>query len=152
MRISAKSDYAVRALVEMATSADGEPVSAEEIGTRQDIPRGFLQVILADLRRAGLVSAQRGSGGGWRLRQPDASIAVADVIRAVDGPLITVADARPEDVEYSGSARHLSQVWVATRRSVRDVLEHVTVADLASGDLPHAVATRAAEEDAWRAR
>ena len=90
MRVSAKSDYALRALIELATREGGEPVSAEELGKLQEIPHGFLQAILADLRRAGVVMSQRGQSGGWRMARDAESVSVADVIRAVDGPLVSV--------------------------------------------------------------
>ena len=105
MRVSAKSDYALRALIEMAGRADGKAVSAEELGKLQDIPHGFLQAILADLRRAGLVMSQRGQSGGWRMGRDAADITVADVIRAVDGPLVSVYGLRPEAVRYNDDRR-----------------------------------------------
>ena len=104
MRVSAKSDYALRALIELAGRVDGAPVSAEEIGRCQDIPHGFLQAILADLRRAGMVISQRGQSGGWRMARDPDSVTVADVIRAVDGPLVSVYGLRPESVSYNDSA------------------------------------------------
>ncbi len=104
MRVSAKSDYALRALIEMASRVDGRAVSAEELGKLQDIPHGFLQAILADLRRAGIVMSQRGQSGGWRMGRPPEGVTVADVIRAVDGPLVSVYGLRPESVSYNESA------------------------------------------------
>src|SRR3954471_12599706 len=101
MRVSAKADYALRALIELAGRVDGAPVSAEELGKRQEIPHGFLQAILADLRRAGVVMSQRGQSGGWRLARDAGSVTVADVIRAVDGPLVSVHGERPESVRYN---------------------------------------------------
>ena len=150
MRVSAKSDYALRALIEMASRGDGPAVSAEELGKQQEIPHGFLQAILADLRRAGVVVSQRGQSGGWRLAGKAEAISVADVIRAVDGPLVSVYGLRPEAVSYSGSAEVLQHVWIAARRSLRDVFERVTIADLASRDLPQAVTSRTGDEDAWQ--
>jgi len=152
MRVTAKSDYALRALIEIARQPERGPISAEEIGRVQDIPHGFLQAILADLRRAGIVSAQRGQFGGWRLSQEADSITVADVIRAVDGPLLSVSGVRPEAVEYNDAADVLQLVWIASRSSLRDVLEHVTVHQLATGELSKAVSTRAAHDDAWLPR
>src|SRR6187431_564380 len=111
MRVSAKSDYALRALIELATRKDGAPVSAEELGR--------LQAILADLRRAGVVISQRGQSGGWRMARDAAEVSVADVIRAVDGPLVSVYGLRPEAVSYSGSAEVLQHVWIAARSSLR---------------------------------
>ncbi|MDQ4086158.1 MAG: Rrf2 family transcriptional regulator [Actinomycetota bacterium] len=150
MRVTAKSDYALRALIEIASRTDEGPVSAEELGKRQDIPHGFLQSILADLRRAGVVVSQRGQAGGWRLAVSAADVTVADVIRAVDGPLVSVYGLRPEAVTYNDTAAVLQPVWIAARSSLRDVFEHVTIADLASGRLPSEVVTRTADEEAWR--
>ncbi|GAB3072510.1 RrF2 family transcriptional regulator [Nocardioides zeae] len=153
MRVSAKSDYALRALLEMAVEReDGRPVSAEELGRLQEIPHGFLQAILADLRRAGIVVSQRGQYGGWRLQRPADEISVADVIRAVDGPLVSVYGLRPESVTYNESAAVLQHVWIAARSSLRDVFENVTIAHLSSGDMPEVVTRRTADEDAWQTR
>ena len=150
MRVSAKSDYALRALIAMASRSDGRAVSAEELGRLQDIPHGFLQAILADLRRAGVVMAQRGQSGGWRLSKSAADVSVADVIRAVDGPLVSVYGLRPESVEYNEAAAVLQHVWIAGRHSLRDVFEQVSVQQLADGKLPKAVTTRTADDDAWQ--
>jgi Rrf2 family protein len=150
MRVSAKSDYALRALIELATRADGGPVSAEELGRVQEIPHNFLQAILADLRRAGIVMSQRGQSGGWRLGRPAEDVSVADVIRAVDGPLVSVYGMRPEAVAYNGSAEVLQLVWIAARSSLRDVFEKVSIRALADGKLPRAVTARTASEDAWQ--
>lgn len=149
MRVSAKSDYALRALIEMAARTDGPAISAEELGKLQDIPRNFLQAILADLRRAGVVLSQRGQSGGWRLARPAAEVSVADVIRAVDGPLVSVYGLRPEAVEYNEKAEPLQQVWIAARRSLRDVFEHVSIQELADQRLPDVVSDRTVDEDAW---
>ena len=127
MRVSAKSDYALRALIELATRDGGSPVSAEELGRLQEIPHGFLQAILADLRRAGIVISQRGQSGGWRMARDAAEVSVADVIRAVDGPLVSVYGLRPEAVAYTGSADVLQHVWIAARSSLRDVFEQVSI-------------------------
>jgi Rrf2 family protein len=150
MRVSAKSDYALRALIEMASRVDGRPVSAEELGRLQEIPHGFLQAILADLRRAGIVMSQRGQSGGWRMGRAAGDISVADVIRAVDGPLVSVYGLRPEAVSYNQTAEVLQHVWIAARHSLRDVFEHVSIQQLADGKLPKAVTTRTADEDAWQ--
>ncbi|GAA1908138.1 hypothetical protein GCM10009737_06360 [Nocardioides lentus] len=150
MRVSAKADYALRALIEMTRSDDGRPVSAEELGRRQEIPHGFLQAILADLRRAGVVMSQRGQSGGWRLARTPDTVSVADVIRAVDGPLVSVYGLRPEAVTYNESAEVLQHVWIAARRSLRDVFEQVSIDQLAAGRLPKAVTARTADEDAWQ--
>jgi Rrf2 family protein len=150
MRVSAKSDYALRALIELAGRRGGDPVSAEELGRLQEIPHGFLQAILADLRRSGLVRSQRGQSGGWRLARDPDSISVADVIRAVDGPLVSVYGLRPESVAYNDSAEVLQHVWIAARSSLRDVFEHVSIRALADGRLPSAVTSRTQSEDAWQ--
>ena len=159
MRVSAKADYALRALIEMGARGAGDtgqggdagrPVSAEELGRLQGIPHNFLQAILADLRRSGIVLAQRGQSGGWRLAKPAATVTVADVIRAVDGPLVSVYGLRPEAVSYNESAEVLQHVWIAARSSLRDVFEHVTIRALADGKLPKAVSSRTASEDAWQ--
>ena len=150
MRVSAKSDYALRALIEMATRVDGRPVSAEELGRLQEIPHGFLQAILADLRRAGIVMSQRGQSGGWRMGRPATDVSVADVIRAVDGPLVSVYGLRPEAVSYNEAADVLQHVWIAARHSLRDVFEHVSIQQLSDGKLPKAVTQRTADEDAWQ--
>ena len=150
MRVSAKSDYALRALIEMAGRSDRKAVSAEELGRIQDIPHGFLQAILADLRRAGIVMSQRGQSGGWRMARAAEGVYVADVIRAVDGPLVSVYGLRPEAVEYNESAEVLQHVWIAARRSLRDVFEQVSIRQLADRDLPAQVTERTADEDAWQ--
>jgi Rrf2 family protein len=151
MRVSAKSDYALRALIEMAGRADGRAVSAEELGRLQDIPHGFLQAILADLRRAGVVMSQRGQSGGWRMGRSASQVSVADVIRAVDGPLVSVYGLRPEAVSYNDSADVLQHVWIAARSSLREVFEEVSIQQLADAELPAAVTKRTADEDAWKA-
>ncbi|HET8962003.1 Rrf2 family transcriptional regulator [Nocardioides sp.] len=150
MRVSAKSDYALRALIEMASRDDAAAVSAEELGRRQDIPHGFLQAILADLRRAGIVISQRGQSGGWRMARAPGDVSVADVIRAVDGPLVSVYGLRPEAVTYNDTADVLQHVWIAARRSLRDVFEQVSIQQLAEHRLPKAVTSRTADEDAWQ--
>jgi Rrf2 family protein len=150
MRVTAKSDYALRALIEIARRSDGVPVSAEEIGRLQDIPHGFLQAILADLRRAGILVAQRGQSGGWRMNRDPDDVTVADVIRAVDGPLVSIYGLRPEAVEYNESAAVLQHVWIASRHALRDVLEKVTVRQLAEGKLPRSVSSRTSDQDAWQ--
>jgi Rrf2 family protein len=151
MRVSAKSDYALRALIEMASQADVDAaISAEELGKRQDIPHGFLQAILADLRRAGIVISQRGQSGGWRMGRAAGQVSVADVIRAVDGPLVSVYGLRPEAVTYNDTADVLQHVWIAARRSLRDVFEQVSIQQLAEHKLPRAVTSRTADEDAWQ--
>ncbi len=150
MRVSAKTDYALRALLEMSSRTDAKPVSAEELGRLQAIPHGFLQAILADLRKAGVVIAQRGQSGGWRMNRDPQDVSVADVIRAVDGPLVSVYGLRPEAVAYNETAGVLQHVWIAARHSLRDVFEHVSIQQLADGKLPKAVTSRTADEDAWQ--
>jgi Rrf2 family protein len=150
MRVSAKADYALRALIEIAQRSDGRPISAEELGRLQEIPHGFLQAILADLRRAGIVVSQRGQSGGWRLAARAADVSVADVIRAVDGPLVSVYGLRPEAVSYNGSAEILQRVWIAARSSLREVFENVTLESLAAKSLPEAVEELTLDEDAWQ--
>jgi Rrf2 family protein len=151
VRISAKADYALRAAAELAT-ADGGPVKGEQLATRQDIPPKFLENILGDLRHAGLVRSQRGADGGYWLQRPAAEITLAEIVRAVEGPLATVRGQRPEDVVYTGAAEQLQRVWIAVRHNLRDVLEEVTVADLAAGRLPDGVARLADDPDAWVTR
>lgn len=148
MRVSARADYAVRAVAELATHHDGH-TSAEQIAQAQDIPQKFLQTILCDLRRAGIVVSRRGVDGGYRLGQAATEISVADVIRAVDGPLATVRGERPQDLNYPGAAETMRPLWVAMRASVRAVLENVTFADLASGKLPAKVRRIAENDEAW---
>ena len=150
MRVSAKSDYALRALIEMATRENERAVSAEELGKQQEIPHGFLQAILADLRRAGIVISQRGQSGGWRMARPASDVTVADVIRAVDGPLVSVYGLRPEAVTYNETADVLQHVWIAARRSLRDVFESVSIQQLSEHKLPRSVTSRTADEDAWQ--
>lgn len=150
MRVSAKSDYALRALIEMSSREDGKAVSAEELGRLQEIPHGFLQAILADLRKAGVVISQRGQSGGWRMAKSPADVSVADVIRAVDGPLVSVYGLRPEAVTYNDRAEVLQHVWIAARDSLREVFEKVSIEQLATQRLPEEVTSRTADEDAWQ--
>ncbi len=150
MRVSAKSDYALRALIAIASRTDGRAVTAEELGRLQEIPHGFLQAILADLRRAGVVTSQRGQSGGWRMAKAPDTVTVADVIRAIDGPLVSVYGLRPEAVSYLEPAEVLQHVWIAARRALRDVFEEVSIQQLADGKLPKAVTSRTADEDAWQ--
>lgn len=148
MRVSAKADYAIRATVELAAAGDG-PVKGDRLAQAQAIPPNFLENILVDLRNAGLVASKRGAEGGYWLARPAEEITLADVIRAVDGPLANVRGVRSELVAYRGSAESLREVWVAVRASLRGVLEGVTVADVARGELPPSVAALAADPDAW---
>ena len=152
MRISAKADYAVRAALTLAASSDPGPVKGERIAEAQGIPLKFLENILIDLRQAGLVASQRGPDGGYRLDGDPASITVADVIRAVDGPLASVRGGRPEQAAYEGPAEGLQTVWIALRAGIRGVLEHVTLAEVVAGRIPPHVAELAREPDAWTRR
>jgi Rrf2 family protein len=152
MRISAKADYAVRAVAELA-AADGEkPVKAERIATAQGIPLNFLENILGELRHAGVVRSHRGAEGGFRLAKPADQLTVADVIRAVEGPLASVRGGPPEDATYEGAASSLPRVWIAVRANLRRVLEQVTIADIASSELPDAVEQVIEDPGAWVTR
>ena len=134
MRVSAKADYALRAMVELAAAPPG-PLKSERIAAAQEIPQKFLENILLDLRHAGLVTSQRGAEGGYGLARPAAEISLADVIRAVEGPIATVRGVRPEDVSYVGRAVPLRQVWIDLRAAMRGVLEETSLEDLA--EAPH---------------
>ena len=151
MRISARADYAVRALTELAARS-GEPVTAESISRAQSVPLKFLLGILGELRRAGLVRSQRGPSGGYLLDRDADTITIADVMRTVDGPLASVQDAKPEDVSYPGPAARLQDVWIAVRASLRAVLEEVSIGDLLSGQLPPKIEELTRSEDAWERR
>jgi len=148
VRISAKADYAVRAALELAAATD-LPVKGERIAAAQGIPPKFLESIMVDLRQAGLVASQRGPEGGYRLDLPPERISIADVIRAVDGPLAVVHGDRPDAMSYHGVAAGLEEVWVALRANVREVLEEVSLADVVEGSLPPVVRELAAKPDAW---
>jgi Rrf2 family protein len=150
VRISAKADYAVRAALELA-AADG-PVKGERIAETQGIPLSFLENILIELRHAGIVRSQRGREGGYWLAKPAADVSVADVIRAVEGPLATVRGGPPEHVEYAAAAEHLIEVWIALRTNIRGVLETVTLADVVHGRLPAEVRALARKPDSWLTR
>jgi Rrf2 family protein len=151
VRISSKADYAVRATAELAVAAGQGPVPAERIAKAQGIPLGFLLKILSELRYARIVRSRRGAEGGYELGRPADQITLADVIRAVEGPLANVHESRPEELTYTGPAEQLQTVWVAVRANLRGVLESVTIADLAKGQLPRKVKTLAANPEAWRA-
>ncbi|MDQ3978907.1 MAG: Rrf2 family transcriptional regulator [Actinomycetota bacterium] len=148
MRVSAKVDYAVRALAELA-SAGGSPMKGDAIARAQHIPVNFLENILSDLRRAGIVNSQRGTTGGYWLVVPAESITIADVIRAVEGALADVRGEPPEEIVYTGSAAALQEVWIATRAALRSVLEVVTIADVAGGRPPEVVTRLTSDPDAW---
>ncbi|MFJ2598543.1 RrF2 family transcriptional regulator [Streptomyces erythrochromogenes] len=149
MRISARADYAVRAALQLAVSQDNRPLKAEAIADAQDIPHKFLEGILNDMRRGGLVLSQRGGNGGYRLAKPAASISIADVIRVVDGPLVSVRGVRPPDLSYTGPAESLLPLWIALRSNVREILEGVSLADVATSDLPADVSALTDVPDAW---
>ena len=149
MRISAKVDYAVRAAVALAASDDERPMKGERIATGQGIPLKFLENILGDMRRAGLVMSQRGAEGGYRLAMDAFDISVADVIRAVEGPLGDVRGMPPERVDYGAGAEALKEVWLAARASLREVMETVTVGDIAAAELPEIVTQLLEEPEAW---
>ncbi len=151
MHISAKSDYAVRALLALAASPDGL-VKIETLAAAQQLPRKFLEAILGDLRRAGVVRSHRGAEGGYELARPAAAISIADIIRAVDGPLAEIRGLRPEDARYLGAAEHLQTVWIAVRASLRSVLDEVSIADVVRGELPVHVRDLAAPPEAWTQR
>jgi Rrf2 family protein len=151
MRISARADYAVRAAAELAAAGEG-PTKGDAIAQAQGIPLKFLENILGDLRHAGIVRSQRGADGGYWLARPADQITVADVIRAVEGPLASVRGGPPEDVAYVGAAESLASVWIAVRASLRSVVERVTLADVAAGTLPARVAKLADDPEAWVTR
>jgi Rrf2 family protein len=148
MRLSARVDYALRAVVELATAAEG-PLTAERVAKAQEIPPKFLESILLQLRRGGVVHAQRGPEGGYWLARPAGEITLADVIRIIDGPLAHVRGQRPEDLGYHGAAAALQEVWIALRASERQILDLVTIADVAGGKLPDRVRDLAADPSAW---
>ncbi len=148
MRVTAKAEYAVRAVIELAAGG-GAPVKRDTVVAAQAIPPKFLESILAELRHAGLVESQRGSEGGYWLSRDPGEITVADVMRAVEGPLASVRSSRPETLEYEGLAEPLQYVWVALRTSIRSVLGRVTIADLIGGELPEDVIELTTDPDAW---
>jgi Rrf2 family protein len=149
VRVSAKTDYALRAALELAAAPDDKPVKGERIATAQAIPLRFLENILMQLRHAGLVESRRGADGGYRLARPAGDVTLADVIRAIDGPLAGVSGARPETLDFTGTAAPMRDVWIAVRASLRGVLEGVTLADVVAADLPQHVRDLGADEDAW---
>ena len=152
MRISAKADYAVRAAVELAAADGDKPVKAERIAVAQEIPLNFLENILGELRHAGIVRSHRGAEGGFRLAKPASEITIADIIRAVEGPLASVRGGPPEETSYPGASEALPRVWIAVRASLRNVVEHVTVADVAGGKLPSGIDKLAEDPEAWVTR
>jgi Rrf2 family protein len=149
VHITAKAEYAMRALLTLAAAPEGTPLTADKLAESQALPVKFLENILVELRRGGLVRSQRGSDGGYRLAMPASAIPAADVLRLVDGPLAEVRGVRPEAAKYEGPAEHLQEVWVAARASLRLVLDHVTLADIATGRLPKVVEKLASDPAAW---
>lgn len=152
MHISARSDYAVRAMLTLAAAGPAGTVTGQALAADQDLPQKFLEAILADLRRAGLLRSRRGPVGGYSLSRPADVVTVGDVVRAVDGPLAVVRGERPEQAVYSGAAEHLGTVWVALRAAVRSVLDEVTLADVLSGRLPAPVQGLVEQPGAWTSR
>ena len=149
MRVSAKVDYALRAAVQLAAAGEG-PTKGERIAEAQEIPLKFLENILLELRHNGLVKSQRGADGGYWLARPPEEIVLAEVIRAVEGPLANVRGARPETLAYNGPAAPLQEIWIAVRANLRAVLETVTLADVASGELPEAIGSLTRDPEAWQ--
>lgn len=145
MRISAKVDYAVRAMAELAAVGEDDPARAEDLAAAQDMPVAFVVTILGDLRRAHLVRSHRGRMGGYSLAHPAAEITIADIARAIEGPLANIRDVSLRDLDYPGPATALVEVWMAVRTSLRGVLEAVTLADLVAGELPAGVSAMADE-------
>lgn len=152
MHVTAKADYAVRAVIELADSSQSAPRKVDDVAQAQAIPVSFLENILTQLRSSGVVRSQRGPEGGYWLAQPADEVSLAQIIRAVEGPLVGVRGQRPEEIEYTGSAEMLQQVWIALRANLRKVLEEVTVADVASGKLPKSVLALTKAEEAWQTR
>ncbi len=152
MRISYKVDYGVRVMTTIAAhdaDAPGVYVPRQQLAEHDDLPAGFLVDILGQLRNAQLLRSRRGSDGGWALARPASSITVADVIRALDGPLASVRGVRPHELPEQGGHEPFTSLWIAVRTALRSVLEQVTIADLASGKLPVAIAELASSADAW---
>jgi Rrf2 family protein len=152
MRVTAKADYAVRAAIELAAGNQDSPRKVDEVAQAQGIPLSFLENILTQLRSSGIVRSQRGPDGGYWLARPAKEVTLAQVIRAVEGPLVGVRGQRPEELEYVGSSESLQQVWIALRANLRKVLERTTVADVASGKLPREVVALTRDDDAWETR
>lgn len=149
MQVSAKADYALRAALELALAEDAGPLKGLRISEAQGIPLKFLENILLELKHAGIVRTQRGAGGGYWLARPAEEVSLAEIIRVVEGPLANVRGEGPEDVEYTGAAQPLRDVWIAVRANLRAVLESVSLADLASGELPSSVHVLTEDPEAW---
>jgi Rrf2 family protein len=152
MHVTAKADYAVRAVIELAGSSQDSPRKVDAVAQAQGIPVSFLENILTQLRSSGIVRSQRGPEGGYWLARPADQLNLADIIRAVEGPLVGVRGQRPEEIEYAGSSEALQNVWIALRTNLRKVLENVTVADVAAGKLPKEVLALTKGEEAWETR
>jgi len=151
MRISAKVDYAVRAAIELA-AAEGRPLKGELIADAQGIPLKFLENILGELKHTGIVASRRGAQGGYWLAKPADEVSLADIVRAVEGPLASVRGQGPESLDYKGEAEPLQKVWIALRANIRAVMEDTTLADLVGGDLPPAVRELSEPAEAWSQR
>lgn len=152
MRITHKVDYGVRvmaAIAQLEADAPGQAVQRSVLAERDNLPPGFLVDILAALRNGGLLRSHRGGGGGWSLAKPAHQIAIADIIRVLDGPLASVRGLRPDELVADGADPTIAQMWVAVRAALRSVLEQVTVADLAAGRLPPEIAAMTDDPDAW---
>jgi Rrf2 family protein len=152
VHVSSKAEYAVRACIELARDVSGKPMSSEVVAMQADLPAKFLEAILTELRNAGLVQTVRGPHGGCRLARPARQISVADVMRAVEGPIADVRGTSPESLEYPETAGPLRAVWVASRAALRIVLEGTTVAQLAAGQLPPALDPFLEQPGAWSTR
>jgi Rrf2 family protein len=150
VQIPAKADYGIRALLTLANSTTS--VTAEHLAEEQSLPPRFLGAILSDLRRAGLVVSQRGSEGGFKLARPASQISIADALRAISGPMAGVRGLRPETLDYDGAATNLRDVWVAVRASLRNLLENVSLEQVASGNLPSVLTKLTKDSDAWQPR
>lgn len=151
MQISAKSDYAIRALLNLAAH-EPELVKVDQLVREQGLPKKFVEAILGELRRAGIVRSQRGADGGYALARPAAEITLGSVIRAVDGPLAEVRGLRPHETSYAGVAEHLPEVWIAVRVALRRVLDGTTLQQVLTGALPDPVRRMLEDPDAWLPR
>ncbi|MFM8937647.1 MAG: RrF2 family transcriptional regulator [Actinomycetota bacterium] len=153
MKISARVDYGLQAILEIAAAdRDLQRIKADEISEKHGIPMKFLESILSDLKKADLIEGHRGSAGGYNLRKPSEEIAIADVVRAIDGPLASVHGLAPERATYKGEVAGLTKVWIATRVALREVLEEMSLADILDDDLPTPIAKKLSNKKAWRRR
>jgi Rrf2 family protein len=151
LQVSAKTDYALRAAAELARAAAEEagPIKGDWISETQGIPKKFMENILHDLKRSGIVRTRRGASGGYWLALPAKEISLASIIRAVEGPLANVRGEWPESVEYKGAAENLQEVWIAVRANLRAVLESVSLADVVDGQLPSSITKLTRDPEAW---